>query len=227
MVRKSKRQNKFDDFWRERLKAYAQSPEFTHNLTKLKNIFWPTLPQQKPPLRLVVIFCGVPGSGKTTLAKFIAKLHPSIILRADMIYFRWLRHSIKDDYYKAYVYQEALAKFYLQQGYSVILDSNNRTTKNRQAVYQLAQTFNAQPIVIRIKVPPEIAAGRVILKGREKQSFSEKLTGILHFQSQIEEITNKEKRIAQVIEIDGQLPLRNIKHQLKEEFARLALAKNA
>ncbi len=227
MASKKKQQEQFDNAWRERLKAYAQSPEFTRNLAKLKNILQPTLPQQKPPLQLVVIFCGVPGSGKTTLAKFIAKIHPSVTLRSDAIYFHWLRHLIKDDYYKAYVYQEVLARFYLQQGYSVILDDNNRTIRNRQAVYQLAQALNAKPVVIRIKVPPKIAARRVTLKGREKWNAAQKLASILHFQSQIEEITSEERRITQVIEIDGRLPLREIKHQLKEEFAKITLAKNA
>lgn len=216
-----KRSNKFDSWWRERLKDYLQSPEYEINLQRLKQEFDQTLPQEKPKRKIAFVFTGIPGSGKSSLAQIIKKIHPSIILRADWIFFEKLKDQIENDYYKAYVYQEDLARRYLKNSYSVIMDDNNRTVKNRTEVYKWARKCGAESILIKINVDLDTAVDRLALKGGEIETRKEKLVGLKDFASQIEEPTPEEEKSVKIIRIDGRKPLEEIKLHLKREIKRL------
>lgn len=211
--------DEFDSWWRERLKDYPQSPEYENNLRLLKKEIDQTLPQEKPEKKLVFIFMGMPGSGKSAQAEIIKGLHPSVILRSDWIFFEKLKDQIEEDYYKAYFYQEDLARRCLKEGYSVIMDDNNRTTKNRTEVYQWAREHGAEPILIVIKVDPEVAADRVTSKGKEIKTREEILEGLRAFRSQMEAPVPEEK--VRIIRVNGNLPLEKIKTQLEREIGRL------
>lgn len=208
----------FDSDWRERLKDYPRSPEYKSNLQLLKKEVDQTLPKEKPREKLVFVFMGIPGSGKSAVAQIIRKIHPSIILRSDWIFFEKLRDQIKDDYYKAYVYQEDLAQQYLKKGYSVIMDSNNRTVKNRTEVYKWTREYGAEPVLIVTDTDLETAAKRVSLKGKEIKTKEEIVKGLSAFQSQMEEPTQEEEKSVKIIRINGSKSLGKITAQLEKEI---------
>ena len=220
-VQMQKKRTSFDSFWRERLKDYPQSQEYETNLQKLKQEFDKTLPKEKPERKLAFVFMGIPGSGKSTIAQIIRKIHSSIILRADWIFFEKLNEQIKDDYYKAYSYQEELARKYLNEGYSVIMDDNNRTVKNRTEVYKWARESGAEPVLIKIDVDLETAVDRVTLKGGKTQTRKEKLVGLKEFASQTKPPTPKEAKSIQIIKINGNESLEKIKNQLERKIKNL------
>ena len=147
-----KEREKFDDHWRQRLADYPQSSDYQVNRQLLKSEIDQSLPFKKPKRKILFLFCGIPGAGKSTLAKFIKQIHPSVVLSSCWIFFDRLKSRLENDYYQAYVYQEDLAQDYLGQGYSVIMDDNNRTVKNRTTVYRWAQKLEAQPILINIEI---------------------------------------------------------------------------
>lgn len=212
----------FDSWWRDRLKDYPLSPKYEKNLHSLKKEIDKTFPEEKPEKRVVFVFMGIPGVGKSAIAQIIKEsIHPSVILRSDWIFFEKLKDQIKDDYYKAYVYQEDLAQRYLQEGYSVIMDDNNRTAKNRTEVYKWTQANGATPVLIIIDVDLETAAERVTLKGGETKTREEKIATLKVFQSQIEEPTPEEEKLVKIIRIDGSKPLKEITEQLKRKIESL------
>lgn len=210
--------DKFDSLWRERLKSYSQSPKFKENLQRLRREIDRTLPKEKPERKLVFVFIGIPGSGKGAVAQIIRKIHPSVILRSDWIFFEKLKDQIGNDYYKAYAYQEELARSYLREGYSVIMDSNNRTVKNRTEVYKWARECGAEPVLIKIDVNLETAVDRLTIKGGEAKTRKEKLDGLKAFRSQMEEPTPEEEKSVKIIRIDGEKPLKEITVQLEKEI---------
>jgi predicted kinase len=211
--------DEFDSWWRERLKDYSQSPEYKSNFLLLKKEIDQILPSKKPEKKIVFVFMGRPGSGKSALAQIVNEFHPSVILRSDWIFFEKLKDQIEDDYYKAYFYQEALARHCLEEGYSVIMDDNNRTVKNRTEVYQWAREKGAEPILIVIEVDPKIATERVTLKGKEIKTKEEILTGLRTFASQMEAPNQTEK--IKVIRVDGNLSLEKIKPRLIKELSQI------
>lgn len=211
----------FDLNWKERLKNYPKTAEFKKNLKLLKQEINKRAPNKKPKKKYLFTLMGIPGSGKSTISEIVKSLHPAIIIGSDWIFFKKLRSSISGDYYKAYVYQEFLTRNYLQKGYSVVLDANNRYQKTRSMVYQLARKYKAKPILIKINIDLDTAVDRVTLKGGEKQARKEKLKGLKSFASQTEELTNQEKKDIHIINIDGRESIKKIKARLKREFKKL------
>ena len=211
--------DEFDSDWHERLADYTTTPEFADNLTMLKQELDHHIPKDKPVHKKLFTFMGVPGSGKSTIAEIITKVHQAIILRGDWVFFEKLRDQIGEDYYKAYVYIEELAKFYLREGYSVILEGNNRTVRNRYEAYKLAKSFGAEAILINIEVDLETAADRVTLKGKEQRTREDKLQGLKVFQSQMEYPTKMEASEAHIVTINGNQSLEKIRRQLQQEIS--------
>ncbi len=218
--KKKIKKNIFDIHWQKRLKNYPQSPEFKKNLLLLKKEIDQRLPQQKPIPKIIFLFMGIPGAGKSTLAKIISRLYPSVILSSDWIFFQKLKKQIKDDYYKAYVYMERLMEIYTQDGHSIIIDGNNRIASIRRKTYKWAKKHNAYPVLIKIKAMPEDTVGRVTLKGGERQTRKEKLKGLRAFQSQMEQPSLQEEKEVKIININGLQPIAKIKKQLAVEISQ-------
>jgi predicted kinase len=212
----------FDSNWRERLSWYKETDEYKDTLNILMEEFKSKISEvdqkSKQKNKYLVIFMGIPGSGKSTIAELITELIPSVILRSDYFYFDRLNDLIAGDYYKAYVYKEGLAGEFLKEGTNVILDDNNRTVKNRRGAYDLAEKFDAIPVFINIKVDVEIAAKRRTMKGGETIPWEQNVEAVRRFEAQLEFPTIEEKEIAQIIEVNGSEPLETIKETLKREL---------
>lgn len=191
----------FDNFWRDRLKEYPQTTEFQGLFEQLKSEL--KTPEMKLSRSVVVSLIGIPGSGKSTFSTLLKEFIPALHLRSDVIGLARLPERPDYDYYKAYVIQEALARHYLSQGYSVIMDDNNRTRYNREQVYKLAQSYGAQNVLFRLTLPFDLAVIRTQRRdkeeGRELQSDAQMRTNLRIFQNQIEEPTPEELNEFQVL----------------------------
>lgn len=167
---------------------------------------------------LIVGFLGLPGSGKTTFARQLAKRLDGVILTADAARLSmWktreavdaARTTPEDRKYSNQLVFGALnyaAKQIAAAGHSVIFDAIMSYRHERQAKYDLAKELGVGVVLIRIQVPYEVSLRR--MQEREatddqRQFSEEKAIGVLeHFAGELQEPTDDEP----VIYIDGEMP---------------------
>ena len=125
---------------------------------------------RKNPSKKLILFSGLPGAGKTTLAKMIEERLPEIILLRghDIVDALNLYGQKKKTYesrlkaagfeypgpwYLSYLYQESLTGELLDLGYNVVFDDHIRTRTNRLGYHNLARNYGAQSIFVQIETP--------------------------------------------------------------------------
>jgi predicted kinase len=193
-VDKEPRSSTFDNFWEERLRDYPKTDEFGHIYQEILREL--PLPERKLQVPVVISLIGIPGTGKSTFAEALQEeFVPAVHLRSDVIAFTKLPQGPDYDYYKAYVIKHALARHYLGEGYSVIMDDNNRTKYNRERVYRMARQYGARNLLFFLQLPMEEAIKRAtqrdLSEGR-RTKFHQTRKKLLFFQEQIEEPTPEE-----------------------------------
>ncbi len=168
-VDKEPKPSTFDNFWEERLRDYPQTEEFRSIYQEMLREL--PLPERRLQIPVVISLIGIPGAGKSTFAKILQESLPAVQLRSDVIGFTKLPQGPDYDYYKAYVIKHALARHYLGEGYSVIMDDNNRTRYNRERVYGMARQYGARNLLFFLELPIdeaiERATQRDLSEGRE------------------------------------------------------------
>lgn len=212
----TKERQGFDINWAERLASYSGTDEFKRNFPELKEKLEQKTPEIKPEKRKVFLFIGIPGTGKSTIARMITEIHPSLVISTDWIFFDQLIDVIGDDYYKAYIYRRELAKHFLEKGYSVILDSNLRKEKDRQRIYQMAKEYQAKLVLINIDCPLEIAAKRRTFKGGGDPSFEERKQGLKRPLREIERPTKLDSQYAKIIPLNTTQPTEKLRNKLEK-----------
>lgn len=112
-------------------------------------------------LRLLLGFCGVPGSGKTTIANAIAKKFMMVRIATDDLkqYFRknGKNYQLSDLFFC----QENLINFYLSNGVSVIADSNFDKQIYRDKLEILGKTKGCKVVFVYCQVSQELAWERI------------------------------------------------------------------
>lgn len=153
-----------------------------------------------PTLHLLM---GLPGSGKTTLAKTIQKLTKAARLSSDdyrlQIYPEPTFSQTEHD--NLYSLIDHSAEHLLASGHDVIYDANLNRYIHRQEKYTLAEKYNANVILWWVKTPKELSKKRrvedqnhaLLPEGDTPERMFERIANIL------EEPKDTEK----FIEIDG------------------------
>ncbi len=125
------------------------------------------LPSTKPAKLFVVATIGLPGSGRTTVAKMLVEqlagsvLLPSnsaryLLREADMSWGENVRQVLK------YAGQKLLT-----DGYSLVFDGNAADVEDRKNIEELAKPSGARAWYIKINIDPEVA------KAREKAKYDD------------------------------------------------------
>lgn len=208
----------FDNFWDERLKDYPKTDEFKEIYREmLKEL---SLPERKLKTPVVISMIGIPGTGKSAFSKLLQEIIPAIHLRSDIIGLFKLPQGPDFDYYKAYVIKHALAHHYLPEGFSVIMDDNNRTEYNRERVYKMAKRYKAKNILFFMHLPLGDALNRAykrdIEEGRVAKFHQTKET-LLRFQTEIENPTAEEIKKWKIfyLDIDASKSIEELRSDLK------------
>lgn len=167
--------------------------------------------------KILVTFVGIPGSGKTTFARNLARELDATVLASDSI--RLSMWGTLENIQKTHTdplerknanklvfgAMNYSAKQILDAGYSVIYDCNANHVWERNEKHDIAHETDALSVVVRIKVPYELSLER--LQQREathdaRQFTREKAIEVLErFTNEIEEPTADEN----VIAIDGSI----------------------
>lgn len=123
------------------------------------------------------IVCGLPGVGKTTVAKKIARKTKSILLRTDVIRkeIRLLGYTEKE---KEQVYNEMFlrAQKLLRTGKNVVLDATFAKKKNRLAAKRTAARTGADFQTIEVVCPV-----RLVKKRLSKRTKDASQAGFKHY----------------------------------------------
>ena len=117
-----------------------------------------------PVFQKVILVCGLPGSGKSTVAEAIAQKLSIPILSADPIESSIVKSGIARSFetgLAAYFVAEALAAEQLKVGMSVIIDAVNPVKEAREMWRNLATKFGAQRIVIECLLDSHLHKTRI------------------------------------------------------------------
>ena len=154
----------------------------------------------KPTLHLLM---GLPGAGKTTLAKILQKLTKAARLSSDdyrLIIYPEPTFSQKE-HDSLYALIDHSTEHLLEAGHDVIYDANLNRKVHRQEKYELARKFDAEVILWWVKTPKEMAKKRrvdeqdvlLLPEGETPEKMFDRIATIL------EEPASEESHI----EIDG------------------------
>jgi predicted kinase len=127
----------------------------------------------------LLVFCGIPGSGKSTIAHMVARMSmPSVQLQTDGV-----RSMIAEPTYSAeeseFVYQAcvAAAKVALDMGYLTILDGTFGSVRRREGTLSALEGHYSSASVVHVVCGLEEALQRN--SKRRKPVPEENLRGIL------------------------------------------------
>jgi predicted kinase len=109
-------------------------------------------------------FVGYPGAGKTTIAQIIHAETDAVHLWADherRKLFAEPNHSHEESE-ALYKYLDETTDKLLAEGKSVLFDTNFNFTADRELMRQIAQRHNAEPVLIWVTTPKEVARQRAV-----------------------------------------------------------------
>lgn len=104
------------------------------------------LPKQSLPL--FFIFVGIPGSGKTTYARFLEKYMSAVRVATDDIKLYYIKNNIKYTIPKLFQDQKDIFEEVAKHSVNIISDSNSATNKFRQRLKIFAKNHDYVPIVV-------------------------------------------------------------------------------
>ncbi len=112
---------------------------------------------------LLVVLCGLPGSGKSVVAREIAQRIDGVLLRTDVVRRELFptRRYTEDE--TARVYEEILARSaqYLRQGSSVVLDGTFSKEKWRTKAREMADAAGVPMRLVEVVSSPEVVEARL------------------------------------------------------------------
>ncbi len=114
-------------------------------------------------IKPLVLFCGLMGTGKTTLSDYYVKKIPEYVKFDRDEVRRILGIKVFDrkdtDIVNEYTYSKA--KEMIKNGKGVMLDSAYKSKQAREKVYQIAKEFDIPVLVIECVCKPETAIKRI------------------------------------------------------------------
>jgi len=200
----------------------AETRERYRNYTRLAERY------TAPPAPLLMITCGLSGSGKTTVTQALLEHLGAIRLRSDVV-----RKALfglapearsgsgvasglytRDAGERTYARLAELARTILSAGYPVILDATFLKRAQRDDMRQVAADLGVPFRILHVHAPDEVLRARVARREREARDPSEANLAVLEAQiKNLEPLAPEEQ--SSVIAIDANAPL---------EMARLAEA---
>jgi len=119
---------------------------------------------------LLIMLCGLPGSGKSHLARSLVEVLPFVVIESDQVrklLFPECRYTGEESYWVHRTCHALMTKL-LKKGVRVIYDATNLHERHRELVYRLADKEGAKLLIVKTVVPEGVAWAR--LGGRHDES---------------------------------------------------------
>ncbi len=121
-----------------------------------------------PGQPVLVMLCGLPGTGKSTLARRLADQLPAVIVESDRV-----RQTLftpptytAEESQRVHKVCHILIGWYLRHYYHVVYDATNLYEHHRQLAYRLAARSGARLAVAEITASDEVVRERLAPRGR-------------------------------------------------------------
>jgi hypothetical protein len=112
---------------------------------------------------MLILVCGLPGTGKSTIANNLAKRLHATVLRTDVIRKELLEEPTYTEEEKRLIYNVTflIARYLLEAGCNVILDGTFYRRDLRQKVYALTRETRSRLEVIECTTPVDVIKRRM------------------------------------------------------------------
>ena len=180
---------------------------------------------------ILVIMCGLSGSGKTRISDEVMAALPAIRIRSDIERKRMAglkekersESGIGEGIYTerasqdVYDYLLNTARTILSAGHSVILDAANLKTANRMAAFRTATSCDCAAVLLEVTAPFEVLRDRIRQRSNRADDASEAGVEILEHQiATAEPLTHDELEYAIRFDNTAQIDATSIAKQVRE-----------
>ncbi|MDH4208495.1 MAG: ATP-binding protein, partial [Anaerolineae bacterium] len=117
---------------------------------------------------VLVMLTGLPGTGKSHLARRLAEVLPFVIVESDQVRKTLFPECDYTGEESQWVHRtcHAVIEKLLRKGVRVIYDATNLHERHREQVYRLADETQAKLLVVKVVAPEAVASAR--LQGRRE-----------------------------------------------------------
>ena len=111
----------------------------------------------------LVVCCGLPGVGKSTVSAYIAEHLPAVRYRSDKVRQKLVAEPTYSRAETRRTYDELRerAREHLDTGRSVVLDGTFKTAAERDRTARLGETTDATVRLVHVTCPPAVARERI------------------------------------------------------------------
>ncbi len=130
----------------------------------------PPVSAGSPSLPLLIVLCGLPGTGKSYFAAALASRVPCIVLGSDRlrkILAPQPRYT-RGEHSRIFTAAHCLLEQLLTEGCPVIFDATNLTERARQPLYDIADRTGAQLLLIKFSAPEALIRQRLARRGERQ-----------------------------------------------------------
>jgi DegV family protein with EDD domain len=152
--------------WRERRHGKDESAQ--RDAETLETALGALPPPQSRPC--LVILSGLPGSGKSYLARELRKRVPFVILQSDAMRKTLFERPAYTDEENARLFpaMHVLLDRLLARHIAVIYDATNLREEHRRPLYEIAEKNAARLVVVQVTAPEDVALRRLERRLRER-----------------------------------------------------------